>query len=53
MIKFTKIIRKIDYFGHPVRLHLDEQGEPHKTYFGGFLSIIYFMFTFAYFLYCI
>ena len=53
MINITKIIRSVDQFGHPVRLHLDELGEPHKTYFGGFLTIIYFIFTFAYFGFCI
>ena len=53
MKKIKKFIKEIDFFGHPILLHLDFKGENHKTLLGGILSIIYTFFTIAYFLFCI
>ena len=43
----------MDVFSHPILLHFDEAGETHRTIFGGFASILYNLFTLAYFSFCI
>ena len=53
MKNFLKTVKSLDKFGHPILLHLDEQGETHKTVFGGFISIFYNLFILAYFSFCI
>ena len=45
---FSKLIRKADIFGKVIELNFDGNGPTHKTYFGGIISIFYFVFIMAY-----
>ena len=53
MSKCKRNMKKLDLFGHPILFHLDFKGQNHKTLFGGFLTIIYCLFTIGYLLFCI
>ena len=53
MKSYLKKVKSFDIFVHPILLHLDEQGEAHKTIFGGFVSIFHNLFTIAYFSFCL
>ena len=33
-------IKQIDMYGHPVKLNFDKKSDIHKTWIGGFFSII-------------
>lgn len=46
MIK--KKLKQLDVFGYPVNLNFNEKGDSHKTFLGSIVTIIYYLFTFAY-----
>ena len=43
-----KLIKKQDVFGKKVELSFNQNGSIHKTYFGGFITILYTIFIIAY-----
>jgi hypothetical protein len=48
---FKKFIKKVDIFGKKIELNYDKNGSTHKTYLGGFLTILYVTFIMAYLAY--
>ena len=47
MKSMKKFIRNKDIFGEQVSLNFDKKGNTFKTSFGGFLTIIFYMFIMA------
>ena len=45
----TSYITGNDMFGHPIRLNFKDRGTEHKTFAGGFVSIIVRLFLAFYF----
>jgi len=45
---FQKLIKRVDMFGKKVELNFDKNGSTHKTYFGGFITILYVIFIIVY-----
>lgn len=46
-------IKNIDIFGHQVKIKVDNENRTHKTYYGAFATIIYFVFMCLIFYICL
>ena len=47
MKKLRSLVKKQDIFGKFVLLNFDQKGSTHKTFIGGILSIMFYIFVFA------
>jgi hypothetical protein len=43
---FNRVIKDFDLFGHSVQLNFNKNGRLHKTFIGGFISIIFLIVAF-------
>ena len=48
-LKFKKYIKSWDQYGHPIRIKFNSKGDSHKTFLGGVMSILSYLFLTVYF----
>ena len=47
MKKIRKFVKEKDIFGKEININFDKKGNKYKTLFGGFLTILFYMFILA------